>query len=177
MALDALEAAAAGVAAIANRIRSAIRPAESLAENRANNTLYVVADLLDTLATTLQRLKCVGESVGAGGSVASVCTTWRIVGRDGGVVVIRLRPETVIRFEGGRLFFHRDHVRMEADAARVKICKWGYCKEFSTTNREEVIRELPQIIYILRFVGNAVRKTAEAAQVCARREAPECARL
>ena len=177
MALEGLESAASTLSSMAERIRGAVRPAETFAENRANNTIYVVSELIDELANTMKRLKCIGEAVGASGKVPVVCTTWRILEVDGGVAAVRVKPETVVKVADGRLFFHRDNVRMEVEGLRVKLCKWNYCKEFSAANREELMRELPQVIYLLRFVGNAVRKTAEAALVCARREASECVRI
>lgn len=177
--LEALEEAAKTVEAMANRMRGTVRPAESLAENKANNLIYTVSELLDELAIALRRLRCIGEAAGAeGGKVKTICTTWRIVEGDGsGLMLIRIKPETVVRLGDGRLFFHRGVVRMEAEGTRVKLCKWSYCKEFNTADREGIIRELPQLLYLLRHVANAIRKSAEAVLVCARQSAAECVRL
>jgi hypothetical protein len=175
---EPLEVAAKTLEAMATRMRENVRPAETLLENKANNVVYTISELLDELSLALKRLRCIGETAGAeGGKVKTICTSWRIVPSDSGVLLVRTKPETVVTLSDGRLFFHRDHVRMEAEGTRVKLCKWGYCKEFSTTNREEIIAELPQILYLLRHVANAIRKSAEAVLVCAREKAPSCVRL
>lgn len=168
-----------GLETIAERMRSSVRPAESMAEVKANNIVYTLAEVVEELARGLKRLRCTAEaSEVKGDRVASLCTSWRLYrGGEGGIVVLRVKPESVIRFDGGRLFFHRDHVRMEVEGTRVRLCRWSYCKEFDAADRRSIIEEMPQILYLLRFVANAVRKTVEAATVCARREAPECARL
>jgi hypothetical protein len=177
--LEPLEAAARTLEAYANRMREAVQPAETLIENKANNTIYTISELLDELAIALRRLRCIGETAGAeGGAVKTICTSWRIIpSSDGGLTLIRVKPETVVSLRDGRVFFHRGIVRMEVEGTRVKMCKWGYCKEFNTTNRDEMIPELPQILYILRHVANAIRKSAEAVLVCARNKAPSCVRL
>ncbi len=178
MALEGLEAAARGVEALATRMREVVRPAESLAENKANNIIYTISELLDEIALAIRRLKCIAEVAGAEeGKVSTICTTWRLFESDGSTVFVRIKPETVIRVEPGRLFFHRGTVRMAVEGTRVRMCKWSYCKEFDTARRETIIEELPQILYILRHISNAVRKSAEAALVCARRTAAACVRI
>ena len=177
-AAELVGSAAAGLEAVAERIRASVRPAESMAEVRANNTVYNIAEVVDELARAMKRLKCVMDAVGGSkGSVAAACTSWRVYAPNGGVAAVRVKPETVIRFADGRLVFHHDHVRMEVEGTRVKLCKWSYCKEFDAADRKAVIEELPQIIYLLRFVSNAARKSLDAITLCARKEAPECARL
>ena len=177
--LEPLEAAASALAAYANRMREGVQPAETLIENKANNTIYTISELLDELSLALRRLRCIGETAGAeGGKVKTVCTTWRVIpAGDGELVLVRTKPETVLTLRGGRIMFHRGVTRMEIEGTRVKLCKWSYCKEFDTTRRDEVVAELPQILYILRHVANAIRKSTEAVLVCAREKAPSCVRL
>jgi len=175
---EPLELAAKNLEAIANRMRESVRPAETLIENKANNVVYTISELLDELAIALRRLRCIGETAGTeGGKVKTICTSWRLIPSNGGLMLIRVRPETVVALRGGKVFFHRDIVRMEVEGTRVKLCKWSYCKEFNASNRDEVIKELPQILYLLRHVANALRKSGEAVLVCAKERAPSCVRL
>jgi len=175
---EPLEMAAKSLEAMAVRMRESVRPAETLTENKANNIVYTISELLDEFAIALRRMRCIAETAGAeGGRVKTICTTWRILPTDNGLMLVRVKPETVVTLRDGRFFFHRDVVRMEVEGTRVKLCKWNYCKEFNTANREEIIEELPQILYLLRHAANALRKSAEAVLVCAREKAPSCVRL
>jgi len=176
-ALERLDEVARSLEAIANRIRESVGPAESLLESRANTAIYAVSETLDEISAALRRLRCIAEAKGAEGKVLTICTTWRVLEHNGGLIAIRVKPETVISFRDGKLVFHRDNVRMEVEGRRVKLCKWSYCKEVDPTNRKQVMEELPQIFYLLRGVANAVHKIFEATNLCARREAPDCTRI
>ncbi|HIQ23920.1 MAG TPA: hypothetical protein EYH50_02600 [Pyrodictium delaneyi] len=175
--LERLEEVARSLEAIANRIRESVGPAESLAESRANTAIYSISEAIEEISMSLRKLKCIAEAKGAEGSVLAICTTWRVFEQDGGLVAVRVKPETVISFREGKLVFHRGNVRMEVEGRRVKLCKLHYCKEVDPTNRKQVIEELPQIFYLLRGVTNNVRKTLDSTNVCARREAPACTRI
>ncbi len=175
--VERLADAASLLESISSRVRRAVKPAESLAESRANTAIYNIAEMLAELASTLRRMECIAKSREARGAVVSLCTTWRIFERDGGIAVVRIKPETVIRVSDGELFFHHDIYRLEARGDIVRICKWGYCKDVDPRDREKVIEELSQIFYLLRGVQNAVRKAADSILLCARKEAPECARI
>jgi hypothetical protein len=177
MVLERLAEAASLLESMASRVRRTIKPAESLAESRANSAIYTIAEMLAELSQTLQRMECIAKARESKGKVLSLCTTWRIFERDGGVSAVRIKPETVITVSDGRLFFHRDIYRLEAQGSIVKVCKWNYCKEIDPSDREKIIDELSQIFYLLRGVANMVRKTADSIVLCARKEAPECARI
>jgi len=177
MVLERLAEAASLLDSMASRVRRVIKPAESLVESRANSAIYTVAEILAELSQTLRRMECIAKSKEAKGRVVSLCTTWRIFERDGGITALRIKPETVITIADGRLFFHRDIYRLEAQGSIVKVCKWNYCKEIDPGDRERIVEELSQIFYLLRGVANMVRKTADSILLCARKEAPECARI
>lgn len=175
---EPLETAARSLEAMANRMRESVRPAETLVENKANNVVYTISEMLDEIALALKRLRCIGEAAGAeGGKVKALCTSWRIVPGGDGLILVRVKPETVMSLREGRFSFHRGVARMEVEGTRVKLCKWSYCKEFNTANRDEIVAELPQILYLLRHVANAARKSSEAVLVCAKEKAPSCVRL
>ncbi|ABM80709.1 hypothetical protein [Hyperthermus butylicus] len=178
MVLERLEEAAATLDSIASSIRRGIRPAETIAENRANTAIYTISEAFEELALALRRLKCIADAKGIkDSSVVGLCTTWRLYESDGGLVLLRIKPETVIAIRDGHVTFHRDVYKLEAEGATVKLCKWNYCKTINPLDREKIMKELPQIFYLLRSISNMVRKTAESIQLCARREAAECARL
>ncbi|WP_168371259.1 hypothetical protein [Pyrodictium occultum] len=175
--VERLEEAARSLEALASQIRRGIGPAESLIENRANTAISAIADTVDHIAEALRRLRCIAEARGAKDRVVPLCVTWRALEEDGGLVLVRVKPETVISLRGGRLVFHRGNTRLEAEGRRVRLCKLSYCKEFDPADRRQIVEELPQIFYLLRGISNNVRKTLESIIVCARREAPNCTRI
>jgi len=177
MSTERLEELASILGATAQRIRSAIKPAESLLESRANTVLSSLSDSLEALSTALRRLKCIADEKKPEGKLKQICTTWRIFEQNHGFFVIRIKPETVISLRDGRILFHRGDSRIEVSGTDVKLCRWSYCKEFSALDHKAIIADLPQILYLLRHVANAIRKTYEAITLCARREAPTCARI
>ena len=178
MVLERLEEAAATLDSIASNIRRGVRPAETMTENRANTAIYTISEAFEELALALRRLKCIADAKGVKDSaVVGLCTTWRLYESDGGIVLLRIKPETVITIRDGRVMFHRDIYKLEAEGTTVKLCKWNYCKTINPLDREKIIEELSQIFYLLRGISKMVRKTADSIQLCARREAPECARL
>jgi len=177
MSTERLEELASVLSTTAQRIRAAIKPAESLLESRANTVLSSLSDSLDELSTALRRLKCIADEKKPEGKIKQLCTTWRLFEHGDGLLLVRIKPETVIAFREGRILFHRDHVAMEASGTEVKLCRWSYCKEFSALDRKAIMESLPQLIYLLRHVANAIRKTYESITLCARKEAPTCARI
>lgn len=177
MGVERLDELAAALSASARRVRSSIRPAESLVESRVNTVLSSLSDSLEDLATAVRRLKCVAENVKASGAVASLCTSWRVFEQDGELVVLRVKPETVVALREGAVVVQRGEWRAEVSGALVKLCRWNYCKEFSAADREAVARELPQITYLLRGLLNTAAKVLSSVTLCARKEAPSCARI
>ncbi len=177
MSTERLEELASVLGTVAQRIRGAIKPAESLLESRANTVLSSLSDSLESLSTALRRLKCIADEKKPEGRIKALCTTWRVYEHNSGFFVVRVKPETVISLRDGKVFFHRGHVRVEISGTDIKLCRWNYCKEFSALDRKAIIENLPQLIYLLRHVSNAIRKTYEAITLCARREAPTCARI
>lgn len=176
--VERLEEAAKTLEELVEKMRSSIRPAESLAEVKANNVVYNIAELIEEIARSMKKLHCISQAVKASDErVVPVCTSWRLYTDGDAIILLRIKPETVIRFDGNSLFFQRDHLRFKVTGTTVKLCRYNYCKEFNAVNRSEVVSNLQRILYILRFVGNAVRKSSESITLCARKEAPECARI
>lgn len=176
MAFDAVTGVVATLNAAVKRIRDAVGEARSLAEQRANTAMYTVSELLERLADTLAKAKCVVEAKGGQPPVASLCVTWRLMEVDGTPMLIRVKPATAIAVRDGSIVFQRDHVLLELRGNTVRLCKWKYCKEVDPARREQVLEILPQLNYLLREVGWHVNKTHEAMILCARREEPSCLR-
>ncbi|BEP17094.1 hypothetical protein PYJP_04460 [Pyrofollis japonicus] len=177
MSIERLEELSGMLASIAHRVRASIRPAESLLESRANTVLSSLSDSLEALSIAIKRLKCIADEKKPEGVIKQVCVTWRIFEQDGGFYVVRLKPETTISLRDGTIRFHRDHVLLEISGTTARLCRWNYCKEFNMLDRRTLIEHLPQLIYLLRHVSNAIRKTHEAVTICAKKEAPTCARI
>ncbi len=176
MAFDTVTGVIATLNAAVRRIREAVGEARSLAEHRANTAIYSISDLLEMVADTLSKAKCVVEAKGGKPPIASFCSTWRLIEIDGTSMLIRVKPATAIAVRDGGIVFQRDHVLLELRGNVVKLCKWKYCKEVDPTRRDQVLEMLAQINYLIREVGWHVSKTHEAMVLCARREEPSCLR-
>ena len=161
-------------ASIARRIRGSIGEARSLAESRANTLMSSLSSIVERIGFIAGRIACIAEARGASGPYASVCSSWRIVSSDGRVMVLRVKPATVIVLSGGVLRFARSGALLEASGTKLRLCKRGFCEEVDAADRREVLERLSELSYLVREVGLYVEKSLNSVMLCARREAPSC---
>jgi hypothetical protein len=164
---------------MAEKIREAMTPPESLAEAKALTQMNNTAMVLDDIAEMLERARCLAADtmVKAGGATLSrFCATWQLVEDGNRLILSRTKPATSLDYEGGKIRFYRHDlkIRMEATPGRIKICRWNMCIEYDPTNKAEITKILPELTYLMRFLMNAARKSKEALIVCARLNKPSC---
>jgi len=159
---------------IAN-VRGNMSSSTSLIEQKINSVMAGIAELLDKISEILRKSKCaVIQKKGAG--MEPFCGHWRLVEHGDSVIVYRLKPATAIVYEGGSLRFVRDNVKLELTNGRLKLCKWGYCKEINPSNRNEIKQIIPQLTYLVREVGWHLGKSLEGLNACLRQTVPQCLR-
>ncbi len=179
MATGRLDEAVSLARTIASKIRESMGPAESLAESKALTQMNNTASVLEDIAEMLERARCLAAdniTKTSGGTISRFCATWQLVEDGDRLLLTRTKPATSIAYEQGKITFYRHDlkIRMEAQPGRIKICRWNMCAEYNPTDKKEVVDQLPEITYLMRFLMNAVRKSKEALIVCARLNKPTC---
>lgn len=155
-----------------------VKPSETPLAQIAGNIVHAVAELVDDIARSIKRLQCIMQATKTPESrIVPVCTSWRLYVSDNSLVLVRLKPETVIRFSDSNLFFQSSHVSLEVTGTTIKLCRHGYCRDFNTLSHSLQDLNLQQVQYILRFVSNLVKKATSSITLCARKVAPDCARI
>jgi len=173
---EQLALAVKGIDSVTSRIRSSIKPARSLVEVKINNTLHSIANVFEEIGLGLRRLKCIVEVSRVEGENIGICGTWRITSNDSSLIIARLKQATVMRFEPNKVLFYSKGSKIVAEGASINMCKGDYCREVNLADTRTLREQLQQVIYLLKPLLNSAAKVMEAITVCARREAPDCAR-
>ncbi len=180
MSVGRLDEAVSFARNLASKIRESMGPAESLAQSKALTQMTNTAMVLDELAEILERARCLAadslRKVG-NATLSRFCSTWQLVEDGERLILSRTKPATSLEYENGKLRFYRqeEEIRMEAEPGRVKICRYNtMCIEYNPTSMDDIIRNLPEITYLMRHLMNAVRKSRDALVVCARLSKPAC---
>ena len=180
MSVGRLDEAVSFARGLASKIRDSMGPAESLAHAKALTQMSNTAMVLDELAEMLERARCLAaDSIRKVGNstLARFCSTWQLIEDGDRLILSRTKPATSLEYENGKLRFYRqeEEIRMEAEPGKIKICRYNtMCIEYNPTNIDDIIKNLPEITYLMRHLMNAVRKSREALIVCAKFNKPAC---
>ena len=156
-------------------VRDNMSSSTSLIDQKINSVMAGIIELLEKIGEILRKSKCVVAQKG-GANIEPFCGHWRLIEHDSSVIVYRLKPAATIVYENGSLRFARDNVELELANGRLKLCKWGYCKEINPSSRDEIKPIIPQLTYLIREVGWYISKSLEGLNACLRQTAPQCLR-
>ncbi len=162
---------------VAKKVRSGIKPADSIVLNRANTILASISESIESIASSLRKMDCMlTRSSRKSGVVENVCGGWRIYEVNSKIVIARTDPGTVISWDNSVFTFHEKDTRLEVKGGIARLCRGSYCKEVDVFAREKWVDDIPQIFYLLRRIQSYSSKILQSTLECARREVPECVR-
>ncbi len=175
--LVSLSSVSRALLGVAERVKSGVKPADSIVLNRANTILASISESIESIASSLKKMDCMlTRSSGKSEVVKSVCGGWRIYEADGRVLITRTDPGTVISWSSSMFIFYEKDTKLEIKDNTARLCRGSYCKEVDLFAREKWVDDIPQIFYLLRRIQSYSSKILQSMLECARREAPECVR-